>query len=116
MLFRSIQKKFPEGESSLQEECDKISLYVDQIIDNVRRLSRDLSPAILEDLGLSAALEWLIENFNKQHSIQTRVKIVDINPLFSKETQTNLYRIFQEALTNIGKHAHASHVSFVVKK
>jgi len=82
----------------------------------VRRLSRDLSPSILEDLGLSAAFEWLIENFSRQHSVQTSVEIINIDRLFAQETQTNLYRISQEALTNIGKHALAGHVAFVVKK
>jgi len=46
----------------------------------------------------------------------TSLDIGDIDHLFSQEAQTNLYRIFQEALTNISKHADASHVSFVVKK
>ncbi len=114
--LRSIQRKLPQGQSSLQEECDDTSRYIDRIIDNVRRLSRDLSPSILEDLGLSAAFEWLIENFSRQHSVQTSVEIIDIDRLFAQEIQTNLYRIFQEALTNIGKHALADHVAFVVKK
>jgi signal transduction histidine kinase len=48
--------------------------------------------------------------------MNTSLDIEDIDHLFSQEAQTNLYRIFQEALTNISKHAHASHVSFVVKK
>jgi len=116
LRLRSIQREFPEGQSSLKEEFDDTTQYIDQIIENVRRLSRDLSPAILEDLGLSAALKWLIKNFGKQHSIRTSVEIVNIDHLFSQETQTNLYRIFQEALTNILKHARAGHVSFVVKK
>jgi signal transduction histidine kinase len=116
LRLRSIQREFPEGQSSLKEEFDDTAQHIDQIIENVRRLSRDLSPAILEDLGLSAALKWLIKNFGKQHSIRTSVEIVNIDHLFSQETQTNLYRIFQEALTNIIKHARAGHVSFVVKK
>jgi signal transduction histidine kinase len=116
LRLRSIQREFPEGQSSLKEEFDDTAQHIDQIIENVRRLSRDLSPAILEDLGLSAALKWLIKNFGKQHSIRTSVEIVNIDHLFSQETQTNLYRIFQEALTNILKHARAGHVSFVVKK
>jgi PAS domain S-box-containing protein len=116
LRLRSIQRDFPEGQSTLKEEFDDTAQHVDQIIETVRRLSKDLSPAILEDLGLSSALEWLIENFGKQHSIRTSVEMVNIDHLFSQETQTNLYRIFQEALTNIIKHARAGHVSFVVKK
>ena len=116
LKLRSVQRGFPEGQSSLKEEFDDTAQYIDQIIETVRRLSKDLSPAVLEDLGLSSALEWLIENFGKQHSIRTSVEMVILKHLFSQETQTNLYRIFQEALTNIVKHARAGHVSFVVKK
>ena len=106
----------PAGQSSLQNECDEIGHYIDQIIENVRRLSRDLSPLILEDLGLSAALRWLIENFKKQYPIQTSVLMDNIDHLFTQEIQTNIYRIFQEALTNVGKHAQAKQVSFTVNR
>jgi PAS domain S-box-containing protein len=116
LRLKSIQRGFPEGQSSLKEEFDDTTQHIDQIIENVRRLSKDLSPVILEDLGLSAALKWLIKNFGKQHSIRTSVEIVNIDHLYSQEIQTNLYRIFQEALTNIIKHARAGHVSFVAKK
>jgi signal transduction histidine kinase len=114
--IRSIGKKLHEGQALLHAECEDTNQYVDQIIDNVRRLSRDLSPSILEDLGLSSALRWLIEDFGKRHAMHTSLDIGDIDHLFSQEAQTNLYRIFQEALTNISKHADASYVSFVVKK
>jgi signal transduction histidine kinase len=114
--IRSIGKKLHEGQALLHAECQDTNQYVDQIIDNVRRLSRDLSPSTLEDLGLSSALRWLLEDFGKRHSMHTSLDIEDIDHLFSQEAQTNLYRIFQEALTNISKHAHARHVSFTVKK
>jgi signal transduction histidine kinase len=114
--IRSIGKKLHEGQVLLHAECQDTNQYVDQIIDNVRRLSRDLSPSILEDLGLSSALRWLLEDFGKRHAMHTSLDIEDIDYLFSQEAQTNLYRIFQEALTNISKHADARHVSFTVKK
>lgn len=114
--LRGIQRQLPEKQDRLREECHSVNRYLDQIIENVRRLSKDLSPSILEDLGLSAALAWMIENFGTQYSIRTSVELANIDPLFSINTRTNLYRIFQEALTNIGKHARATHVSFCVKE
>ncbi|MFC1858356.1 HAMP domain-containing protein [Thermodesulfobacteriota bacterium] len=114
--IRSVQRKLPDGQVLLRDECDEIGGYIDQIIENVRRLSRDLSPLILEDLGLSAALKWLIENFKKQYLVQTSVSIDNIDHLFSQEIQTNIYRIFQEALTNVGKHAQAGQVAFTVNR
>jgi len=113
---RSVQSKLQIDQSSLHEECEETSRYIDEIIENVRRLSRDLSPSILEDLGLTSALQWLTENFEKQYSLVTSFDIDNIDDLFPKEAQTNLYRISQEALTNIGKYAEAEHVSFAVKE
>ncbi len=114
--MRSIQSKLQKGQSSLHEECEETNRHIDQIIENVRRLSRDLSPSILEDLGLTSALQWLTENFEKQYSFVTSFDIDNIDDLLSKEAQTNFYRISQEALTNIGKHAEAKQVSFAVKE
>ena len=114
--LRSIHKKLHEDQALVRAECEDTNRYVDQIIDNVRRLSRDLSPSILEDLGLSSALRWLIQDFGIRHSMDKSLDIGDIDQLFSQEAQTNLYRIFQEALTNISRHADANHVSFVVKR
>ncbi len=114
--IRSIQSNLPKGQSSLHEECEETNRYLDEIIQNVRRLSRDLSPSILEDLGLTSALQWLKESFDKLYSLVTSFDIDNIDHLLSKEAQTNFYRIAQEALTNIGKHAEARHVSFAVKE
>jgi signal transduction histidine kinase len=114
--IRSIQNELQKAQSSLREECEETNRYIDEIIENVRRLSRDLSPSILEDLGLTSALQWLTENFDKQYSFVTSFYADNIDDLFSKESQTNLYRISQEALSNIAKHAEAKHVSLAVKE
>jgi len=113
---KSIRKRVPENESSLQRDCEEAIGSVDDIISQIRQLSTELSPSILEDLGLSPALRWLGENFMEQYSIPISIDIDEISGLFSKEAQMSLYRISQEALTNIGKHAEASHVTFTVKK
>jgi len=114
--MRSIQSQLHKGQSSLQAECEETTHYIDEIIENVRRLSRDLSPSILEDLGLTSALQWLTENFDKQYSLKTSFDFDNIDDLFPKAAETNLYRISQEALTNIVKHAEARHISFAVKE
>jgi PAS domain S-box-containing protein len=113
---RSIKKRVPENESSLQRNCDEAIDSVDEIISQIRRLSKELSPSILKDIGISPAIRWLGENFTEQYSIPISIDIDEISGLFSEEAQMSLYRISQEALTNIGKHAEASHVTFTVKK
>jgi signal transduction histidine kinase len=96
-------------------ECESLLQYIDGMIENVRRLSRDLSPFILEDLGLSAALQWLINNLAKNYNIEASIDVTPIDHLFSQESQIMIYRVFQEALTNIGKHAQASHLSLAIQ-
>jgi|GEM_PF-2791623 len=93
------------------EECRRSLGYLDALVENIRRLSRNLSPALLEDLGLSAALRHLGEEFREHHrdlALETRLEAVD--HLLSPAAHINLYRLFQEALTNIARHAQASRV------
>jgi PAS domain S-box-containing protein len=116
MRLRFVEKELGKGQATIREECQNLFRYIDQIIENVRRLSRDLSPSILEDFGLTAALRWLIDNFRKNDSIQASLDIPDINDLFSPDRQIIIYRIIQEALTNIGKHSQAQNVSVITQK
>ncbi|MCD6292663.1 MAG: sensor histidine kinase [Deltaproteobacteria bacterium] len=92
----------------LQEECRQARQFIAQIIEDTRRLSHDLSPVILDDLGLSNALAHLVNNFTALHNLKASVSVSDIDGLFSLEAARNIYRIVQEAINNIGKHAQAS--------
>jgi len=116
LQLRGMQRNLEKDQKALQDGCENTLKYVDQIIDNVRRLSRDLSPSILEDLGLTAALRWLLQDFAKHSNINTSVEIPDIDKRFSKDAQIIIYRIFQEALTNVGKHARATAVVAVAEE
>jgi PAS domain S-box-containing protein len=111
-----IGKKLENDPVTVREECETISQDIDQVIENVRRLSRDLTPSILQDAGLSPAIRWLITNFIKNYEINMTLDVVDIDHLFSQDAQIIIYRVLQETLTNIGKHAHAKNVSMVIKK
>jgi signal transduction histidine kinase len=86
------------------------------MIENARRLSRDLSPSILEDIGLTPALRWLVDSFVKNYQIPVALDIVDLDSLFPRDSQILIYRVFQEALANIGKHARAARVSAEVRR
>jgi signal transduction histidine kinase len=92
------------------------AFFIDQIIDNVRRLARDLSPSTLEDLGLSASLRWMAEGFAKYCNMRLSIQIEDIDHLYPPEKQIIIYRILQEGLTNIGKHARAQNASVTVQR
>lgn len=117
MQTRTIERQLPEGQEILREDCSRALKYIDEIIENVRRLSRDLSPSLLEDLGLSAALNYLFEEFRRHHqNIQFFVEQERVDEYLSKAEQTNIFRVLQEALTNIAKHAQATQVRVSLKK
>ncbi len=90
------------------KECEEMVQYIDMTIDNVRRLCRDLIPTVITDLGLAAALMWLIENMEHHFDISADIELDDVDEILSLERQLLVYRIFQEALSNAVKHAHAT--------
>jgi signal transduction histidine kinase len=110
-IARRLDDVDPE---ELRLVCNDMRANINQIIENVRRLARDLSPVVLDDLGLQAAIEYLVNNFSKIYNVEVRFQQADINHLFNEEFQRIIYRILQEALNNIGKHAGAKHVSLVI--
>jgi len=114
---RAIEKGLrPDEQSDLKQECLELLAYLDQVIDNVRRLSRDLSPSILEDLGLLAALKYLVDGIGKYFLVEQSFEVQDLNGLFSLESQIIIYRIFQECLHNITKHAGPCRVSVALRQ
>ena len=86
------------------------------MIENIRRLCRDLAPSALEDLGLTAALYWQIENMARLDDFDIDPRIDPIDELFTQAQQILIYRIFQETLANIVKHARADTVMVAVTK
>ena len=116
LQIRTLEKNLA-AEQGARDSCFEVIRQLDEVIENVRRLSRDLSPTILQDLGLTVALRNLFDTFSKHYGIKDLTYNSDeIENLFPQEFQVNIYRIFQEALTNIGKHARASKVTLTVKR
>jgi len=110
MQVGAIERHLDAPQEHLRNECFEIRSFIDQIIENMRRLSKDLSPVVIDDLGLEAAIDYLATNFASLHNIHFTLDLDDINPLFSQESQRLIYRIIQEALTNISKHADARQI------
>jgi two-component system sensor histidine kinase UhpB len=107
-LALMARHRSPE-ETVFAEKAQYVDALVDRTIEAVHRISADLRPSIL-DLGLVAAIKWQAKEFEKQIGIpcevSTNKKEIELNP----DHATALFRIFQEALTNIGKHAKATRV------
>ena len=115
LRIRAIEKGLGEGQPEIREDCEELLEYMDHVIEDVRRLALALSPTVLEDLGLTAALRWLISNFSVYSNIKVTSDIAEIDHLFPRNQWITSYRIVQEALTNIGKHAQAENVSVVIR-
>jgi signal transduction histidine kinase len=109
-----IEKNLLDHQTEVKQECENGIQYIDQVIENIRRLSRDLSPTILEDFGLTAGLRWLINNFAKNYTIKVVLNMIDIDSLLPRDSHVVVYRTVQEALTNIGKHSQAKDVSITI--
>jgi PAS domain S-box-containing protein len=113
----AIEARLPKNNKTLRKEFESLPHYLDDIIENVRRLSWDLNPTVLEQFGLATAIKNLLDDFGKHYHIRWEPTQVDaIHDLFAPLSQTNIYRIFQEALTNIGRHAQATQISIGIEK
>ena len=97
------------NEPNLVEKAEYLDSLVDRTIESVHRISGDLRPSVL-DFGLVAAIEWQAKEFEKQFGLPCEVVANRKEIRLSSDQATALFRIFQEALTNIGKHAQASRV------
>jgi signal transduction histidine kinase len=99
-------------ERSRLEDCAQL---VDQSIQNVRELSQLLRPTILDDFGLDAGLRWLSERFMQRTGIEVEYKS-GFNERLPDESETHLFRIVQEALTNVARHSGASRVQIQLER
>jgi signal transduction histidine kinase len=116
LKIRFIEKGLMMEQSVLREDCEQLLGFMDQVIEDVRRISLALSPTILEDLGLTSAIEWLVDNFARMQNLRSTRAIEKIDQLFPEDQWITIYRVVQEALTNIGRHAGASNTSVIVRR
>jgi len=96
-------------------EMDRSMELICKIMGDIRAISHQLHPGLLEDYGLGAALEELGRDFSQRTGIEVKVERLSIRNVLSTEVKTALYRIAQESLTNIERHANASKVVLTLK-
>jgi two-component system, NarL family, sensor histidine kinase UhpB len=94
--------------AALLAKIGTVSQMVDRTMDSIRRISRDLRPGIM-DFGLAAAIEWEAGEFSKRLGIPCKVVGTKQDIELEQDIAISVFRIFQEALTNIAKHGNASH-------
>jgi PAS domain S-box-containing protein len=93
-----------------KERMDRLINNINIAINNVRKIATNLRPGVLDDLGLEAAIEWHVATFEEQTGIPCIFKTSNVSDNYDKTVDTAVYRIFQEAITNVTRHANASKV------
>lgn len=116
LQLNALAGRLRKDQGALKTDLKKMLEFIDHIIEEMRRISRDLSPAIIQDLKLCRSLDWMLHDFSKHSGIDVSKKMIEIDAMFNTREQIIIYRIFQEALNNIRKHAMARHVDVTVKK
>jgi PAS domain S-box-containing protein len=104
-----IAKK-TQGNEQVKQKIDSIMLMLNETVKSIRRISTQLRPSILDDLGLIEALKWQTEEFQKRYGIAVNFMCSKEKLLLDSPTATGFFRIFQEALTNIARHSDATRV------
>ena len=105
-----LNRKIKSSDADVQQKLKDTIQLIDKTVITVRRIATQLRPSILDDLGLIAAMEWQSEEFEKRSEIKTRFNSNVANLDVSPEIATGIFRIFQESLTNVLRHAEATEV------
>jgi PAS domain S-box-containing protein len=105
-----LEDDFPETDGETKERLENIKRQIDLMITEIRRISANLRPAALDDFGLTVAMQLLCKEFQKTHNAEVQFKS-DSDEEYDERVRIALYRIAQEALSNIAKHARATSVS-----
>jgi PAS domain S-box-containing protein len=106
----------PPEDAELLRRCDVIRGLVDDTVAATRRIASDLRPLMLDDLGLGAAVDWLLQGFAKRTGVTVSVQVEDAVAEIGEPAASAVFRIIQESVTNIARHAEASHVDVRVRQ
>jgi signal transduction histidine kinase len=109
-LYFIARRLSADTSPEILERLGDSSRLVEQVVERIRNLMADLRPFILDDLGLPTALRWYVGQFSKRTELPGRALVQEIQPRLSQDVETALFRIAQEALTNVAKHAQAREV------
>lgn len=109
-LARRLRRAAPE----VRAKIETMVAELDEAIGSVQELARALRPHLLDDLGLAATVEWQLQRFSERYGLAYTLRIEPEEPAVERETATALFRILQEALTNVARHAQATAVEVIL--
>ena len=106
LMTDTIGGREQKGKTGFLQKLERLIDIIDDAINLVKNISYDLRPLVLEDLGLKEAIEWEASQFEQKTGIECRIKS-NGDPMLVREQATAVFRIFQEAITNVARHASA---------
>ena len=110
-----LNRKIPETEKALRDQTESMVGLVDMTMQTLKRIYMDLRPGMLDHLGLAVAIGWQAGEFEKRTGIRCKVAVDPEDLYLEPDLSTAIFRIFQETLTNIARHAGATRVNVSLK-
>jgi signal transduction histidine kinase len=111
-----LMKKTPQDDPVIKNKYNDILLLVDATVRSIRRIATELRPSVIDDLGLNASFEWLISEFSERMNTEIQYENNFDDKHINPDISIGLFRILQESLTNIAKHANAGQVKIAFEK
>ncbi len=105
-----VNKRLKEAEEPVREKTNAVMEQISLLIRSVRKISFDLRPSTLSDFGIAAAMEQYLKDFEERSEIKISFNRPTLNPELNDTVKTALFRIFQESITNISRHAQAQNI------
>jgi PAS domain S-box-containing protein len=108
-LAQLVTQLAPEQQGAI-DQANAMKTLIESTVASVRRIATELRPLMLDDLGLVATIEWLVNDFSRRTGIAVNLTLPEADFELDPEPSTALFRVLQESLTNVARHAGAGHV------
>ena len=109
-----LQRNYPSADAAVRERSEEMRELIDGAISSVKRITSELRPSVLDDFGLQAVVEWAAQEFGKRSGVICRVSSHPLSFTMDRTRATVMYRVLQESLTNIARHAGARDVTITM--
>ena len=106
----------PEIAPDIMQRLSATIAMADELDERISELALDLRPSLLDDLGLLPALRWYVDRYSQRAEVEVEMDIIGLEERLPPEIEITLYRVFQEALTNVARHAQASKVRLQIDR
>lgn len=112
--LQAAEEKIPVREKGARKDAGDAKEFLEDAIREIRRISQNLRPSVLDDLGLLAAIRSTCYEFERRTDMEVKLKTSSVPKRLGSEIELSLYRIIQEGLSNVEKHSRASRVELTI--